>query len=136
MRKHTLLCTLAAALLAPVARSQPAVKPECRSQQVDNSRVDMCLARGAAFQHDTYILRIDGAMIFALTDDYAEQVELTHTVPEGPSIEYPLSKQGEKVVKITGGCLPEHKDGSEVARLCNFHWGKHHAVKDQRFEFQ
>ena len=136
MRKYLVLLAVAATLVVPAAWAQSKPAPECRSQQVEKSRVDICLARGAAFQHDTYMLRVDGALIFALTDDYAEQVELTHTVPEGLTIEYPLSKQGEKVVKITGGCLPESKDGAEVARVCNFRWGKHQVVKDQRFEFQ
>ncbi|MET3496352.1 hypothetical protein [Variovorax boronicumulans] len=136
MRKYLVLLAIPASLVVPAAWAQSNPAPECRSQQVEKLRVDMCLARGAAFQHDTYMLRVDGALIFAITDDYAEQVDLTHTVPEGLSIEYPLSKQGEKVVRITGGCLPESKDGAEVARVCNFRWGKHQVVKDQRFEFQ
>ncbi len=136
MRKYSVLFAIAASLVVPAVWAQSKPAPECRSQQVEKSRVDMCLAHGGAFQHDTYMLRVDGTLIFALTDDYAEQVELTHTVPEGLTIEYPLSKQGEKVVKITGDCLPESKDGAEVARVCNFHWGKYQVVKDQRFEFQ
>ena len=110
-------------------------KSECRSERVETSRIEICLIRGAAFQHDLYELHADGALIFSLTDDYVEKVELQHTVPEGVSIEYPLSKQTEKVVKISGGCLPEVKNGLEIARVCNFHWGKHYVVKNQRFEF-
>lgn len=127
-------CVLAGTAFCAMAQPKPQA-PECRGQQIEASRVDFCLVRGAAFQHDTYMLRLDGALIFALTDDYVEQVELQHTIPEGPGIEYPLSKQGTKTVKITGGCIPESKDGAEVARLCNFHWGRHHVVRDQRFEF-
>ena len=101
------------------------------------NRASTCVLRAVArFSMTPTCCASIGALIFALTDDYAEQVELTHTVPEGLSIEYPLSKQGEKVVKITGGCLPESKDGAEVARVCNFHWGKYQVVRDQRFEFQ
>lgn len=136
MPKYLVLLAIAASLAMPAARAQSKSAPECRGLLVERSRVEICLARGAAFQHDTYTLRVDGALIFALTDDYAEQVELTHTVPEGLTIEYPLSKQGEKIVKIVGGCLPEIKDGAEVARVCNFRWGKYPVVRDQRFEFQ
>lgn len=28
------------------------------------------------------------------------------------------------------------KDGAEVARVCNFYWGKYQVVKDVRFEFK
>ncbi|MDR6887408.1 MULTISPECIES: hypothetical protein [Variovorax] len=135
MCKYLILLTIAGSLITPVVHAQPKPAPECRSQQVEKSRVEMCLVRGAAFQHDIYMLRVDGAPIFALIDDYAEQVELTHALPEGLTIELPLSQQGGKVVKIVGGCLSESKDGAEVARVCNFHLGKHHVVKDQRFEF-
>lgn len=82
-----------------------------------------------------YTLKADKVLIAAFVDDYVEKVELTHTIPEGLTIELPLSKQGEKVVKISGGCLPESKDGAEVARVCNFFWGKHQIVKDIRFQF-
>jgi hypothetical protein len=42
----------------------------------------------------------------------------------------------EKSVTIQGGCVPESKDGAEVARICNFFWGKYQVVKDVRFEFK
>lgn len=96
----------------------------------------MCLLPGAAFQHDLYTLKADKVLIFALVDDYAEKMQIEHVLPEGPSIEFPLSKQGEKSVTIKGGCVPESKDGAEVARVCNFFWGKHQVVKDVRFEFE
>ncbi|WGG52764.1 hypothetical protein [Rugamonas sp. DEMB1] len=81
-----------------------------------------------------YTLKADNVLIFALMDDYVEQIELTHTVPEGLVLELPLSMQGEKTVKISGGCVPQSKDGAEVARVCNFSWGKKQIVKDVRFE--
>lgn len=109
---------------------------ECQRQTVENSVVEMCLQHGAAFQHDVYILKADRVPIFALVDDYSEKVELEHTIPPGLSIEFPLSKQGGNSVKIAGGCVPESKDGVEVARVCNFYWGKLHVVKDVRFEFK
>lgn len=110
--------------------------PQCKQQIVEKTEIEMCLVPGAAFQHDLYTLKADKVLIFALVDDYAEKIEIEHTIPEGLSIEFPLSKQGEKVVKIKGGCVPESKDGAEVARTCNFSWGKHQIVKDVRFEFK
>lgn len=96
----------------------------------------MCLARGAAFQHDMYMLRADKTLIFALADDFADNVQLDHTVPDGETLEFPLSMQGGKTVTIKGGCVPESKGDIEVARVCNFYWGKYQIVKDVRFEFE
>jgi hypothetical protein len=110
--------------------------PQCKQQKIEDSVIEICLLPGAAFQHDLYTLKADKVLIFALVDDYSENVELEHTLPEGLSIEFPLSKQGGKTTKIKGGCVPESKDGAEVARVCNFHWGKYQVVKDVRFEFK
>ncbi|SFM59907.1 hypothetical protein [Rugamonas rubra] len=63
------------------------------------------------------MLKADNVFIVALVDDYVEQIELTHTVPDGSALELPLSMQGEKTVKISGGCVPQSKDGAEVARV-------------------
>lgn len=109
--------------------------PQCKQQTVEKTVIEMCMVPGAVFQHDLYTLKADRVLIFALVDDYSEKVELEHTIPDGPAMEFPLSKQGEKSTKIRGGCVPESRDGMEVARVCNFHWGKHHVVKDVRFEF-
>lgn len=128
------LCALVASAFGAHAQPRPP-SPDCRAQQIEGTRVEMCLLRGAAFQHDRYMLRANGDVIFVLTDDFAEKVELEHTVLDGPAIEYALSSQGEKTVRITGGCVPEIKDNAEVARVCNFRWGKHDIVKNQRFEF-
>ena len=129
---------LSALLLSLVASAEvlAAEPPQCKQQAVEKSVIEMCLLPGAAFQHDLYTLKADKVLIFALVDDYSEKVELEHAIPEGLAIEFPLSKQGEKVVKIRGGCVPESKDGAEVARLCNFYWGKYQVVKDIRFEFK
>jgi hypothetical protein len=110
--------------------------PQCKQQNIEKSVIEICLLPGAAFQHDLYTLKADKVLIFALVDDYSENVELEHTIPEGLAIEFPLSKQGEKTTKIRGGCIPESKDGAEVARVCNFYWGKYQVVKDVRFEFK
>lgn len=124
-----MLCNLPA---PPKRRGWP---PQCKQQTVEKSVVEMCLLPGAAFQHDLYTLEADKVLIFALVDDYSENVVLEHTIPEGITMEFPLSKQGEKTVQIRGGCVPVSKDGAEVARVCNFFWGKHQVVKDVRFEF-
>ena len=115
--------------------SAMAASPRCQRQTVETSVVEMCVESGAAFQHDTYTLKVDNVTVFALVDDYAEKVTLEHTIPDGETIELPLSKQGTKVVQINGGCVPESKGGVEVARVCNFSWGKHQIVKNVRFEF-
>lgn len=127
----TILLSLVAS--AEVLAAEP---PQCKQQTVEKSVIEMCLLPGAAFQHDLYTLKADKVLIFALVDDYSEKVELEHAIPEGLTIEFPLSKQGEKVVKIRGGCVPESKDGAEIARICNFYWGRHQIVKDIRFEFK
>lgn len=123
-----LLCLVGATSIA-------AANEDCRAQKINSSKIEMCLKRGGNFQHDTYILKADNAVIFALTDDYAEDVQLVHTIPPGPAIEYPLSLQGAPAIKISGGCVPVSKDGAEVARVCNFSWGAQQVVKDVRFAF-
>lgn len=124
-------------VLAGFAASLPAAAAtqQCKQQTVEKSVVEICLNPGAAFQHDAYTLKADNVPVFTLVDDYVEKVELEHTIPEGMTIELPLSKQGEKVARIKGGCVPESKDGAEVARVCNFSWGRYQIVKDVRFEF-
>lgn len=128
-------CVAAFLLLTPFC-AQAAEPPQCKQQVIEKTTVEMCLLPGAAFQHDLYTVKADKVLLVALVDDYAEKVELEHTIPTGPAIEFPLSLQGEKSTKIKGGCVPESKDGAEVARLCNFYWGKHQIVKDVRFEFK
>ena len=108
---------------------------KCQLQKIESVKVDMCLQPGANFQHDQYILKFDNSMIFSLTDDYAENVQLEHIIPAGSALEFPLSLQGEKSIKISGGCAPVSKDGMEVARICNFSMGKHQIVNNVRFEF-
>jgi hypothetical protein len=115
--------------------SAAAASQQCKQQTVEKSLVEICLVPGAALEHDAYTLKADNILVFTLVDDYVEKVELEHTIPEGMTIEMPLSKQGEKVARIKGGCVPESKDGMEVARICNFTWGRHQIVKDVRFEF-
>ena len=125
----------AAILVIAGSSAMAAPAQQCRHQKVEQSDIEICLVPDAAFQHDMYTLKADKVLIAAFVDDYVEKVELTHTIPEGLTIELPLSKQGEKVVKISGGCLPESKDGAEIARVCNFFWGMHQIVKDVRFQF-
>jgi hypothetical protein len=131
--KYLLLAVLLDFFASGVFAAEPA---RCKQQTVEKSVMEMCLLPGAAFQHDLYTLKADKVLIFALVDDYSENVELEHTIPEGLTIEFPLSKQGEKAIKIRGGCVPESKDGAEVARVCNFYWGKYQIIKGVRFEFE
>jgi len=116
--------------------SAAATPPRCQQQVVEKSVVEICVQSGAAFQHDTYTLTVDKVTVFALVDDYAEKVSLEHAIPDGETIELPLSKQGVRSVQISGGCVPESKGGAEIARVCNFSWGKHQIVKNIRFEFE
>jgi hypothetical protein len=109
---------------------------DCRLEKVQGVDIEMCLTRGDHFQHDLYTLKADKVVIFSLADDFVEKVSLEHTIPDGPTIEFPLSRQGEKIVKISGGCTPVSKDQMEIARVCNFFWGKYPVVKDVRFEFE
>lgn len=134
MRKMKYLAMTVAVGLVPYAyASEPA---QCRTQTAEKIAFEICLLPGAAFQHDLYTLKADKVLLAALVDDYAESVQLEHKVPDGPSIEFPLSRQGGNPVVIAGGCVPESKDGLEVARICNFRWGKVQIIKDIRFEFK
>ncbi|WP_397452308.1 hypothetical protein [Pseudomonas sp. NA-150] len=126
---------LAAVLLslAPAACASAATK--CQEQKVEGHTAQMCLFPGDPFQHDIYRLSVDGQQIFSLTDDFAEDINLMHHLPVGPAVEYPLSNQGGASVAIKGGCVPISQNNAEVARVCNFQWGKYQVIKDVRFEF-
>ncbi|KHK49183.1 signal peptide protein [Ralstonia sp. A12] len=132
MIHKTALLLAASAACATAIAAEP---PRCQRQTAENIAFEMCLVPSGAFQHDLYTLKADKVLIAALVDDYAESVRLEHKIPEGLSIEFPLSKQGGNPMQITGGCVPESRDGAEVARVCNFHWGKVQIIKDVRFEF-
>lgn len=131
MKKYLFALTTAITLSNTVY----AATPECTQTKIENTEIEMCLTRGSHFQHDLYTLKADKVIIFSLVDDYVENVSLVHTIPEGLVIEFPLSRQGEKTVSITGGCLPVSKDQLEIARICNFSWGKYQVVKNVRFDF-
>ncbi len=127
------MAAMATSLIPNAYASEPA---RCQTQTAEKIVFEMCLLPGAAFQHDLYTLKADKVLLAALVDDYAESVQLEHKVPDGPSIEFALSRQGSNPVSIVGGCVPESKDGAEVARVCNFRWGKVQIIKDVRFEFK
>lgn len=122
--------------LAALVFSTTAFSAECKNERIENSTIEMCIIRGTSFQHDLYRLTADKVVIFSIADDYVENVVLEHTIPDGLSIEFPLSKQGEKKIKISGGCVPVSENEIEVARICNFFWGKFQVVKDVRFDFK
>jgi hypothetical protein len=126
---------LAGLLIVSASGLAGAGTPDCRSQKVEKSVAEMCIVRGEHFQHDTYALKVDGIPIFAIADDFSENVVLEHEIAVGPAIEFPLSIQGQKTVRIVGGCKPVSEGGVEVARVCNFSWGRHQVVRDVRFDF-
>lgn len=87
-------------------------------------------------QHDLYSLVVDNALIFTLTDDFSENVVLKHTIPPGEVLEHPLTQAaGTPEVEIRGGCVPESKNGFEVARICNFSFAGVKVIDNVRFEF-
>ncbi|MDY7546021.1 hypothetical protein ACXX82_10530 [Glaciimonas sp. GNP009] len=132
MGKHLIFLTITFTLSSAVY----AATPDCRQTKIENTEIQMCLTPGDIFKHDVYTLKADKVIIFSLVDDFVENVKLKHTIPDGLTIEFPLSKQGEKSVEISGGCVPVSKDQVEVARVCNFNWGKYQIVKDVRFDFK
>jgi hypothetical protein len=106
----------------------------CEERTVSGHHAKMCRYDPGMFKHWTFSLEVDGETIFALVDDYVEQVNLTHTVPEGLALELPLSQQGKKVISILGGCVPViSQSGTEVARQCDFTWGDVKIVDNVRF---
>jgi len=133
---NALLLNLVLAFLTYPAMASQENSPQCFEQTTEKSIVAMCLQTSGNFSHDVYSLSVDKVLIFALVDDYAEKVKLEHTIPEGLTIEFSLSKQGTKTVTIQGGCVPESKNDIEVARICNFWWGEYHIVNNIRFEFK
>lgn len=120
-------------LLAQAAEEN---KRDCRVQVFEKNLLALCKIDGGPFQHYHFSLYLNNDQIFNLVEDYAENISLEHTVPEGPSIEFPLSKQaGLTRVKISGGCTPVSKGDIEIARICNFSWGKHQIIKNIWFDF-
>jgi hypothetical protein len=123
---------LALLLLALPAVSVAGTK--CQERTVSGHHAKMCMYDPGMFKHWTFSLEVDGETIFALVDDYSEQVSLTHALPEGLALELPLSKQGQKTVSITGGCVPiTSGDGTEIARQCDFTWGSIKIIDAVRF---
>jgi hypothetical protein len=101
-----------------------AAKTKCEERTVSGYHAKMCMHNPGMFKHWIFSLEVDGEAIFSLIDDYSEKVSLTHTVPDGPALELPLSKQGTTAVSITGGCVPiSSAKGTEIARQCDFKWG-------------
>jgi hypothetical protein len=119
-----------------------AAEPRCQTQIQGEHTAKICIFE-TPFRHDYYALLVDDMQLFALPDDYVENVSLTHTIPEDAAIEFPLSKQGTPTVTISGGCMPisqkKESDGKmigfEVGRRCSFMWGSVPIVKDMRFIF-
>ncbi len=123
-------------LLVPAAGFAEEGKTTCQEQTAQGHTARLCLTNPGMFKHYQFTLAVDGEHIFTLVDDYVETVTLTHHVPQGPALEMPLSKQGVKEVAISGGCKPvlNAAGDTEIARLCNFKWGKVDIVRDVTFK--
>lgn len=131
-----LTAALCLCLAATMSQAQDDKKPDCRHQVVDKNIVSICHRPAGLFQHYHFTLSLNDQLIFALVDDYVEKVELEHIIPEGPALEFPLSKQpGLKRVKISGGCVPISEQQTEVGRKCDFSWGKLQAIRNVWFDF-
>ncbi|WP_155831819.1 tetratricopeptide repeat protein [Hylemonella gracilis] len=131
-----LTAALCLSLVATMSQAQDDNKPDCRHQVVDKNIVSLCHRPAGLFQHYHFSLSLNDQLIFVLVDDYVEKVELEHIIPEGPALEFPLSKQpGLKRVKITGGCVPISEQQTEVGRKCDFSWGKLQAIRNVWFDF-
>jgi len=112
------------ALLFFALPAAAAAETKCEERKVSGHHAKICMHNPGMFKHWTFSLEVDGETIFSLIDDYSEKVSLTHTIPDGLALELPLSKQGSKVVSITGGCIPVISGrGTEIARRCDFTWG-------------
>ncbi|MFO6421216.1 tetratricopeptide repeat protein [Hylemonella sp. W303a] len=131
-----LTAALCLCLAATMSQAQDDNKPDCRHQVVDKNIVSLCHRPAGLFQHYHFSLSLNDQLIFVLVDDYVEKVELEHIIPEGPALEFPLSKQpGLKRVKISGGCVPISEQKTEVGRKCDFSWGKLQAIRNVWFDF-
>ncbi|MDF3823063.1 tetratricopeptide repeat protein [Leptospira sp. 96542] len=131
-----LTAALCLCLAATMSQAQDNNKPDCRHQVVDKDIVSICHRPAGLFQHYHFTLSLNDQLIFALVDDYVEKVELEHIIPEGPALEFTLSKQpGLKRVKISGGCVPISEQQTEVGRKCDFSWGKLQAIRNVGFDF-
>ena len=126
-----------AAFLALLLLALPAAasaETKCEERTVSGHHAKMCMYDPGMFKHWTFSLEVDGETIFSLIDDYSEKISLTHTIPDGPALELSLSKQGSKVVSITGGCVPVTSGrGTEIARQCDFTWGAVKIIDAVRF---
>ena len=133
MLAFAVLAAFAALATRPAFASEPR---QCKQQFVAHTVFELCLHPGGTFQHGTYTLKADNVLIFSLVDDFAESVQLEHKVPDGPALEFALSRQGGNPIRITGGCTREINDGGDEWRLCNFRWGQVQVVRNIRFEFR
>ncbi len=108
---------------------------KCVEQKVNTHNSVMCVISPGLFQHDIYALFVDKQLIFNIVDDFAENVELTHTIPEGMTLELPMSENKKGNISLVGGCVPISEKGAEIARMCNFSWGNLKIVDEVRFDF-
>ena len=123
-----------AAFLLCIAPAAAVANTQCQEQVASGHHAKICLDNPGMFKHYQISLEVDQEPIFVLIDDYSENINLTHTVPDGIAIELPISRQGKKTVSITGGCVPViNAEGSEIARKCNLMWGNVAIIKNVFF---
>jgi hypothetical protein len=81
----------------------------CQQSSIEKSVIEICLLPGAVFQHDVYTLKVDKVLLFSIVDDFVERVELLHTVPEGPSIEFPSRSKAKRRQRFPAAACPKAK---------------------------
>ncbi len=125
-------------MLIPVSGYAAQETVTCREQTTQGHTAKLCLHDPGMFRHYQFSLSVDGEQIFSLVDDYAETFSLTHKMPEGPSIEFPLSKQDMNPITLSGGCKPvlSAAGDAEIGRVCDIKWGKVDIIKDAKFSFE
>ncbi len=135
---NTRSAVLLLGLLIPVSGFAAQETVTCQEQTTLGHTAKLCLHNPGMFKHYQFALSVDGEQILSLVDDYSETFSLTHKVPEGLSIEFPLSKQGMNPVTLSGGCKPvlSAAGDAEIGRVCNIKWGKVDIIKDAKFSFE
>ncbi len=117
-----------------IISSAIAQEVKCVEQQHNNHKASICYDPTQPFEHNIYSLFVDNQLIFSLVDDFADDVRLTHTIPEGLVLELPLSQGKKGKISLTGGCVPISENGIEAGRICNFSWGKKKVIDNVRFD--
>jgi hypothetical protein len=128
--------TIFVIIIIIVSASSKAIAQEtqqCYKQEIDSHKSVICLHDPGLFHHWLFSLTVDGQLIFNVVDDFVEQVNLTHSIPPGLTMELPLSQGKSGEISLVGGCVPEVEKEIEIARVCNFSWGNVKIIDNIRF---